>query len=161
MKEKPRHRRSFIVNRPMFANLLLTSCVQLLVLGWLLWYFKTHDLDGLEDFKHFFTPDVANATLHPYELTFFFTTFVMLQFWNLFNVRIFSTSRSLFRAFRGNGQGFTLVALLILVGQILIVCFGGDMFGVQPLAWMDWLVIIWFTLLINFLIALASIRKKR
>ena len=152
MKEKPRRRRAFIIDRPMFANLLTTSVVFLVVLGWLLWYFKTHDLDGIEDFRYFFTPEHHNAQLHAYELTFFFTTFVMLQFWNLFNVRMHGTKIPFLRAFRKNGKGFTFVALLILVGQILIVNFGGEMFGVQPLDLLSWLVIAGATFVVNLLI---------
>ncbi len=152
MKEKPRRRRAFIIGRPMFANLLVASAVFLVVLGWLLWYFKTHDLNGIADFRHFFMADHHNAQLHAYELTFFFTTFVMLQFWNLFNVRMHGTKIPFLLAFRKNGKGFTSVALLILIGQILIVNFGGEMFGVQPLDWLSWLVIVVATFVVNLLI---------
>ena len=69
--------------------------------------------------------------LSPYELSLFFTVFVFLQFWNMFNARAFATGRSAFH-FKGAG-GFVLIALAILVGQILIVTVGGPFFSVTPL----------------------------
>ena len=156
MQEAPRSRRAFIIGKGMFVNLLLTSVVFIVVLGWLLWYFKTHNLDGIEDFGNFFSAEELNARLHAYELTFFFTTFVMLQFWNLFNVRAFATRQSPFRLRPGSEKGFVLIAALIIVGQVLIVCCGGQMFGVQPLSFADWLVIAAGTWVVNVFIYLLN-----
>ena len=78
--------------------------------------------------------------LTPYELSLFFTIFVFLQFWNMFNARAFATDRS---ALHIKGcAGFELIAAIILFGQILIVTFGGEFFNVVPLNLSDWLVII-------------------
>ena len=81
-----------------------------------------------------------NTGLSGYELSLFFTIFVFLQFWNMFNARAFATGRSAFH-FKGCG-GFALIALVILVGQILIVEFGGQFFNVEPLKFTDWAIII-------------------
>jgi Ca2+-transporting ATPase len=74
-------------------------------------------------------------------LTQFFTIFVMLQWWNLFNARVFGQDRSIFSGL-GQNWAFTGIALVILVGQFLIVQFGGEMFRTEPLTAMEWLCII-------------------
>ena len=147
LKESPRRRHAFIINRKMIINLLSTSFLFLLVLGVLLLYFKTHNIDNI---NQFFSNKQYHAYLHPYELTFFFTFFVMLQFWNLFNVRLLNTHTSLSK--QKWGRGFALIVLIILVGQFLMVTFGGEMFGVIPLDWLSWTVIIVSTFIINLLI---------
>ena len=81
--------------------------------------------------------------LTPYELTLFFTTFVMLQFWNMFNARSFATGRSAFH-FKDCGE-FLFIVVVIFVGQVLITTFGGDFFGVEPLSLRHWLCIIFVT----------------
>ncbi|MDE6197462.1 MAG: cation transporting ATPase C-terminal domain-containing protein, partial [Muribaculaceae bacterium] len=69
-----------------------------------------------------------------------FTTFVFLQFWNMFNARAFATGRSAL-PLRGC-SGFGLTALIIVVGQVIIVTFGGRFFSVEPLRVADWLIIL-------------------
>lgn len=83
----------------------------------------------------------ASEGLTPHDLSWFFSFFVMLQFWNMFNAKAYLTGGS---AFAGLSRctSFLWVALLILVGQYLIVTFGGAMFSVVPLPWEDWLLII-------------------
>jgi Ca2+-transporting ATPase len=76
-----------------------------------------------------------------YDLTRFFTVFVMLQFWNMFNAKVFLTNRSAFTNIHKE-FGFTIVVLLILLGQFLIVSFGGEVFRTVPLSLKDWLLII-------------------
>ena len=71
----------------------------------------------------------------------------MLQWWNLFNARVFGQNRSIFNNL-GNNWAFTGIALVILVGQFLIVQFGGDMFRTEPLTWGQWLCIIGVTSLV-------------
>ena len=146
MQERPRPRFAFIINRRMLLNLITTSGLFLLVLGLLLLYFKTHNLDNFNDFVNDSTIEY-NAHLHGYELTFFFTTFVMLQFWNLFNVRLLNTRTSLLH--QQWGRGFTSIALIILIGQVLMVTFGGQLFGVEALCPLSWVVIIIVTFFIN------------
>jgi Ca2+-transporting ATPase len=74
------------------------------------------------------------------ELTVFFTTFVMLQWWNLFNARALGSRHSAFR-YLHRARGLLLVLAMILLGQWLIVTFGGRMFRTVPLAATTWLTI--------------------
>ena len=103
----------------------------------------------------------SDGILSPYEQSWFFTFFVMLQFWNMFNAKAFMTDRS---AFKGLSQStsFIFVALIIIVGQYLIVTFGGEMFNVTPLSLNSWFAIFAMTspvLLVGELIRLF--KKKR
>ena len=75
------------------------------------------------------------------ELTIFFTFFVMLQFWNLFNARVFGTTDSAFKGI-SKSYGMEFIVLAILVGQFLIVQFGGAVFRTVPLDGQTWLLII-------------------
>ena len=104
----------------------------------LLYLFRHADVESLLQPWHldFSSP----GHISPYELSLFFTLFVMLQFWNLFNARAFGTGRSAFHM--AHCDGFVFIALLILVGQYLIVTFGGTMFSVVPLKAADWGIVI-------------------
>ena len=82
-------------------------------------------------------------------LTVFFTFFVMLQFWNLFNARVFGTSDSAFKGI-SKSYGMELIVLAILGGQILIVQFGGAVFRTEPLDFMTWITIVSSTSLVLF-----------
>ena len=88
----------------------------------------------------------------------FFTIFVFLQFWNMFNARAFETGRSAFH-FKGC-SGFLMIALLIVVGQIAIVTIGGQFFNVTPLAISDWVIIIASTSLVLWIGELVRLFKK-
>lgn len=120
----------FIISREMAVNIFVVGIAFVIVLlGLLLHFYK------------------GGGTLSTYNLSYFFTFFVMLQFWNLFNAKAFLSNKS---AFSGLWQckGFLFVTLLILVLQYLIVTFGGTMFSVTPLAWKDWGFIIGSTSLV-------------
>jgi Ca2+-transporting ATPase len=80
-------------------------------------------------------------------LTQFFTIFVMLQWWNLFNARVFNQNRSIFNGL-GDNLAFIAIISVILVGQILIVQFGGEMFRTEPLSLKEWLCIFGATSLV-------------
>ncbi|MDE6071910.1 MAG: calcium-translocating P-type ATPase, PMCA-type [Muribaculaceae bacterium] len=138
MKEKPRSREAFIINRPMWRSIIGVGGVFFLFLLGLLYYFEHTDITSLTEIGK--VAMGANTGLSGYELSLFFTIFVFLQFWNMFNARAFATGRSAFH-FKGCG-GFVLIALVILVGQILIVSVGGDFFNVEPLKFTDWAIII-------------------
>lgn len=124
MNEKPRKQTDFIITRAMRNNIFGVGILFLAVLMGLLAWFKT--LPGGMDVHH---------------LTVFFTIFVMLQFWNLFNASVFGTSHSIFKD-AGHAIGMLSVALIILVGQIIIVTFGGKVFRTEPLPLHEWLLII-------------------
>ncbi len=155
MKDKPRSRSAFIVSRPMWKSIVGVGGLFFVFLLCLLYYLEHADISTLSLIGR--VPLGPADGLSPYELSLFFTVFVFLQFWNMFNARAFATGRSAFH-FKGAG-GFVLIALAILVGQILIVTVGGPFFSVTPLKITDWLIIIAGTspvLLIGELIRLCS-----
>lgn len=139
MADKPRNRTAFIISPAMRNRIAGTGVLFTVLLLGMVLFFQKFDITRLADLasldKHF----CADGRLSPTELSLFFTTFVMLQFWNMFNARAFLSGRSAFH-FHGC-RGFLLIALLIVVGQILIVNFGGQMFSVTPLSLSDWLII--------------------
>ncbi|MCR4994638.1 MAG: cation-translocating P-type ATPase [Bacteroidales bacterium] len=143
MSERPRDRRKFIISSPMWNFILIVGGIFFALLTGLLWLFEHADVQDLSDFISLLLHGQQqwnHNELTPFELSLFFTTFVMLQFWNLFNARAFLTRRSAFDL--RNCRGFLIIALLIFFGQILIVEFGGAMFNVVPLEWDEWLVIV-------------------
>lgn len=84
---------------------------------------------------------LQNDGITPRELTVFFTVFIMLQFWNLFNARCLGLAQSALKGLRNN-RGFVFIAAAILIGQVLIVQFGGSVFRTVPLSLGDWLLIL-------------------
>ncbi len=124
MNEKPRRRTDFIITPAMRNNIFGVGLGFLAILMGLLVYFK--NLPGGMDTHH---------------LTVFFTIFVMLQFWNLFNASVFGTNHSIFKD-ASHALGMLGVALIILVGQIIIVSCGGKVFRTEPLPLSEWLYII-------------------
>ena len=144
MRDPPRKTTDHIITRPMGRDILGVGILFVAFLFGLLQYFKHADITSLTQFSvsgylgsylDFSSPEHA---LTPYELSLFFTVFVLLQFWNMFNAKAFNTHRSAFARMGASIGGFGLVALLILAGQYLIVTFGGKMFNVVPLSWTDW-----------------------
>ncbi len=156
MKEKPRSREAFIINRPMWKSIIGVGGVFFLLLLGLLYYFEHTDITSLTEVGK--VAMGANTGLSGYELSLFFTIFVFLQFWNMFNARAFATGRSAFH-FKGCG-GFGLIALVILLGQVLIVSVGGDFFNVEPLKFIDWVIIIGSTSLVLWIGELIRLFKK-
>lgn len=123
MNKPPRDPEAFIISKPMAVSIFTVGIIFLVFLvGFLL---KIQQ-DG---------------EVNPYELSLFFSTFVMLQFWNMFNAKCFGLNNSAFSKVWEN-QGFITIALLIFVGQILMVQFGGDFFRTVPISLHDWLIII-------------------
>ena len=124
MQEKPRKSTDFIITRKMGGTIIGVGLLLLIILLGLLSFFSS-----------------SNGGLTPERLSFFFTFFVMLQFWNLFNTTTFSTNHSIFKGLSKN-YGLLGVAGLILTGQILIVHFGGNIFRTVPLSLESWGIII-------------------
>ncbi len=140
MKDQPRPRTAFIINRAMWGTIIGIGLLFTAALMALLILFQNHDIASLTAFADLAAHRSAVPSLSAYELSMFFTIFIMLQFWNMFNARAFETGRSAFH-FKGC-QGFGLIALIILIGQIAIVTVGGSMFNVTPIHALDWLIII-------------------
>lgn len=138
MHDMPRSRKAFIISGPMWRYIIWVGSILFFVLLGLLYYFQHTQLTSLTQFGRL--PLGVNTGLSPYELSLFFTIFVFIQFWNLFNVRAFATGRS---AFHLKGcDSFLLISAIIFFGQILIVTFGGQFMGVVPIRLTDWLIII-------------------
>lgn len=125
MKDKPRKASDFIINKSIGFGILFCGIVFFLVMFALLVYCERRGKGGVD----------------VHELTMFFTTFVMIQFWNLFNAKALMSHHTAFRHFLKN-RGMMLVLVLVLVGQWIIVTFGGEMFRTTPLSLHEWLLII-------------------
>ncbi|WP_290146111.1 calcium-translocating P-type ATPase, PMCA-type [Paramuribaculum intestinale] len=138
MHDAPRDRREFIITRPMRRFIIGTGGLFFAVLLAFLYYLKHTDLTSLTQIGHL--PIHNDTGLSAYELSVFFTTFVFLQFWNMFNARAFETGRSTFH-FK-DCEGFVAIAAMILIGQVLIVNVGDELFNVVPLHISDWVIII-------------------
>ena len=146
MLNKPRKTTDHIITLPMAKNILIAGVLFVVLLFGLLQYFKHADITSLTqfnliDFGHSFFDFSAGNGLSTYELSLFFTIFVMLQFWNMFNAKAFMTGKSAFTSL-GQSKGFLFIALVILIGQWLIVSTGHEMFNVTALKLTDWGIII-------------------
>ena len=156
MKDKPRPRTAFIINGDMRRDIIGVGGIFFILLLGLLFYFQHTDITSLTQIGR--VPFGQGNGLSPYELSLFFTIFVFLQFWNMFNARAFESGRSAFH-FKGC-SGFLLIALLILVGQIVIVSIGGQFFNVVPLKLTDWAIIIGATSLVLWIGELSRAIRK-
>ncbi|MDR0430623.1 MAG: calcium-translocating P-type ATPase, PMCA-type [Tannerellaceae bacterium] len=168
MKEKPRKTTDFIISKQMWKSILGVGISFVILLFGLIQYFKHADIVSLSQFslvdfgKNFFNFSHGNG-LSAYELSLFFTIFVMLQFWNMFNAKAFLTGKSAFANIT-KSTGFLAIAAVILAGQWLIVTIGGEMFNVTPLKAEDWGIIIGITsivLLVGELNKLLDCKKRR
>ena len=142
MRDKPRRREDFIITPAMWRGILGTGVFFTLVLTALVVLFKQSSFgpEGQESLLGFAYGIGSRHELTAYEGSVFFTLFVMLQLWNLFNARAFETGHSAFHRM-SRCRGFVLIVLLIFVGQVGIVTLGGPMFSVTPLSFTDWIVI--------------------
>ncbi len=122
MRDKPRRDTDFIISRPMARGILFCGMVFFLGMFMFLIWCERHG---------------AGSVVDVHELTLFFTTFVMLQFWNLFNAKSLGSDYSAFRYFWRDG-GLVLVLALVFIGQWIIVTFGGKMFRTLPLLFEEW-----------------------
>ena len=175
--DKPRDPHSHIINRKMLARIVGVGAIFFVMLAglWqLLWHTDitcVKDLLKPENIRIFITgfADLSHSKAHlgGYELGIFFSVFVMLQFWNLFNAKYFKTDRSLLldlvdlvgnpkKVKESYSQGFILISLVIVAGQILIVSFAGKMFNVSPLQPADWL---WIMLITSPVLFVADIAR--
>ena len=122
LNEQPRKATDFIISRSMGWGIGVIGTLFFVVMLGYLW-------------------KIEHGGINVRELTEFFTVFVMLQWWNLFNAKMLGSTHSAFR-YLYRCRGFLLVLLMILGGQWLIVTFGGEMFRTEPLPWQTWLTII-------------------
>lgn len=145
MRDKPRDRNAFILNRPMYANVLGVGFAFFLMLLGLLWICQHADINSIADF---FTLSLGEANrVTPYEQTLIFSIFVWTHFWYMFNARTFETGKSVFKV--KMSIGFKVIVGVIILGQILIVEGLYNFFSLEPMffstthpeAWKDWLII--------------------
>jgi P-type Ca2+ transporter type 2C len=125
MRDKPRGRSEFIISGPMARSIFGWGMLFVAVLVGLLLWMKSRSEGGVVSTR---------------DLTLFYSIFVMLQFWNIFNARRFGSDRSAFAGLVEN-RLFVIIALAIAAGQVLIVQFGGEVFRTEPLGFVDWLVV--------------------
>ncbi|MBO5185902.1 MAG: calcium-translocating P-type ATPase, PMCA-type [Prevotella sp.] len=142
MDERPRSRDAFIISRPMGRAIIIVGVLFFAVMLTMLYYFE------------------VVAGVSPEELTVFFTVFVMLQWWNLFNAKAWGTCESAFRGFKKD-KGLLLVLAIVLAGQWIIVTFGGEMFRTVPLSPATWLAIMAATSPVMIVGELARMTNKR
>ena len=173
--DAPRKPESHIINKGMFIRIVGIGAVFFLILAglWqLLWHKDITTVsqllngDSLSVFIGKFT-DLSHATDHlgGKQMGIFFTIFVMLQFWNLFNARYYKTDRSLILDIadalkkkrplsESFSPGFFWISLVIVFGQVIIVTFAGEMFSVEPLKFTDWL---WIMLITSPVLLVADV----
>lgn len=121
MSERPRKQSEPIISPSMAKGIIFCGLVFFAILFAMLIYFSNE----------------RGGDVDTHQLTIFFTTFVMLQFWNLFNAKTLNSHHSTFRRLYAD-RGLLLVLLLIVAGQWLIVTFGGRMFRTVPLSLAEW-----------------------
>jgi Ca2+-transporting ATPase len=159
LKDKPRSRDAFIITKDMGVRIFGVGLAFVLVLFGFIQYFMHCHIDSLAEFSfrdyfvNFFNFNHLGGEFTPKELSLLFTIFVFMQFWNIFNAKAYHTGQSALKGLLNKdvrrGFGFTL--LIIALGQVLIVTFGGEMFNVVPLPLGDWLRIVGFSSIILWL----------
>lgn len=148
MRDKPRPRKAFIITQAMWRNIAGVGLLFFLIMFVALSFLQHVSVPaGCESILSLFRSGIGGFhELTAYELSLFFTFFVFLQFWNMFNARAFGTGRSALHLKGCNG--FLTIAMVILVGQFIIVTCGYGFFNVVPLRWNDWLLLIGSTSLV-------------
>lgn len=167
MNEKPRSQDAHILTKPMIKSIFTIGILFVLAMLGFVQYFKHVEVHSLTDFSlmdylaNFFNFNIVEAHDYtPYEHSLTFTLFVFLQFWNLFNAKAYHTGTSAFCNPTKSFGGFELALVIILVGQFVIVTFGGEMFNVEPLKWQDWLICIVATSPVLWIGEIVRLLKK-
>lgn len=157
MHDKPRDRKAFIINRPMAREIFGIGGLFFIILLAMLYVLEHANITCMADFLHIqWNSDGKQVT--PYELTLFFSVFVWLHFWYMFNARAFETGRTAFH-FKGC-KGFGIITTIIVAGQILIVEALYKFFDVTPMRLDDWVIIICLTSLVLWVDTLGHLIKK-
>ncbi len=168
LHDKPRSRDAFIITDVMKRRIIGVGLAFVAVLFGFIQYFKHCHVETLADFSlrdylvNFFNFSHVAGNFTPKELSLLFTIFVFMQFWNIFNARAFNTCESALKGlFRKDMlRGFDVTLLIIFIGQILIVSFGGEMFNVMPLPLGDWIRVIVGTSVILWIGEIVRLIKK-
>ena len=169
LKDKPRPRDAFIITKDMRRRIFGVGLAFVVILFGFIQYFKHCGVETLADFSlrdyclNFFNFSHVKGDFTPKELSMLFTIFVFMQFWNIFNAKAYHSEGSALKGLfkKELRRGFVFTLLIIFVGQVLIVNFGGEMFNVVPLSLGDWLRIIGFTSIILWIGEIARLCKKK
>ncbi len=169
LHDKPRPRNAFIITKEMKRRIFGVGLLFVAVLFGFIQYFKHCNVDTLagfsfhDYFSNYFNFSHVGGDFTPKELSLLFTIFVFMQFWNIFNAKAFHTNSSALKGIfdKDLRRGFDLTLLIIFLGQVLIVTFGGEMFNVVPLPLGDWVRIILGTSLILWIGELGRLMKKK
>lgn len=156
MDSKPRDRHSFIITSSMWQFIGGVGLIFAAIILSLVYIFEHADVTSLSQLANIRLGEAQG--LSPYELSIIFTTFVMLQFWNIFNARAYATHRSAFHL-QSCGE-FIMISAVIFFGQILIVNIGDEFFNVVPLRLEDWLIIIGGTSLVLWIGEISRIAGR-
>ncbi|MCA8992452.1 MAG: cation-translocating P-type ATPase [Planctomycetaceae bacterium] len=141
LNRPPRKPDAFIVTREMAINIFGVGGVFVVILlGLLMSLHGAGTASYMNPVAAVAAEGTTESAVTGYELSYFFTAFVMLQFWNMFNARCLGIKQSALNGF-WNNQGFLFIAAAIFVGQIFIVQFGGELFRTVPLSLTDWVII--------------------
>ncbi len=159
LKDKPRSRTAFIITKDMGRRIFGVGLLFVAVLFGFIQYFMHFGVDSLSEFSFrdyfssYFNFHHVGGNFTPKELSLLFTIFVFMQFWNIFNAKAYHTIDSAFKSLfdKDIRRGFGLTVLIIALGQVLIITFGGEMFSVVPLPFDEWVRIIIGTSLILWL----------
>jgi len=168
LRDKPRSREAFIITSDMARRIFGIGLLFVAVLFGFIQYFMHCGVDSLSDFSFrdyfasYFNFHHLGGQFTPKELSLLFTIFVFMQFWNIFNAKAYRTNESALKGLLDKDvrHGFGITLLIIALGQVLIVSFGGEMFSVVPLPLGDWVRIIVGTSLILWLGELERLVKK-
>ena len=156
MNQQPRDRNAFIITAQMWTSIIAKGFSFTLLILAMMYAFDTFEIQSISDFFRISELTPSTTGVSAYERSLCFTIFVMLQFWNMFNAKAYFTKKS---AFNFNGcQSFAGIALVIVVGQILIVTFGQAMFSVAPLSIIDWAYCIGLTSLVLIVNEVSRVR---
>ena len=159
LKDKPRSRTAFIITKDMGRRIFGVGLLFVAVLFGFIQYFMHYGVDSLAEFSFrdyfssYFNFHHVGGNFTPKELSLLFTIFVFMQFWNIFNAKAYHTMDSAFKNLfdKDIRSGFGFTILIIAIGQVLIITFGGEMFSVVPLPFDEWVRIILGTSLILWL----------
>ena len=169
LKDKPRSRDAFIITKEMVFRIFGVGLLFVAVLFGFIQYFMHYGVDSMAEFSlrdyfsSYFNFHHVGGHFTPKELSLLFTIFVFMQFWNIFNAKAYHTGQSALKGLLDKDvrRGFGVTLLIIALGQVFIVTFGGEMFNVVPLPWMDWLIIIAGTSIILWIGELERLIIKR
>ncbi len=130
MNERPRNIKDSIITKKMFKNILIFG-ISFFILSFLVLLIE-----------QIFVNDGNLFSLE--NLTIFFTFFVMLQLWNMLNIKVFPKRESSLLSLTKN-KAFLIIFLTIFILQIIIVNFGGVVMRTTPISFKSWIVLILVT----------------